>query len=159
MPRSPVWVSLIRQVVRKAVLFLQEEWHGSFHLESSRLAMAGMYLVPIICSVLSHGLLFWSMAQADDRKEMTRATIKCIVIDVFFIALTVLYWLFVEAGWRPALLMIGCSVLLGPGAGICIGWIYREQNGDPDRSVTVVAVGGRASSREGSPSEETPLLR
>ncbi|KAK0638604.1 hypothetical protein B0T16DRAFT_462368 [Cercophora newfieldiana] len=155
----PVWVSLIRQAVRKIVLLLHtERWHATFHLESSNIALVGMYAVPIACSVLSHGLLLWSLAHADDRKEMTRATIKCIVIDIFFVALTVLYWLFVEAGWRPAALMVVTSALLGPGAGICIGWIYRETHVDPDRSVTVVAVG--ASGEEGNnPSEETPLLR
>jgi hypothetical protein len=98
------------------------------------------------------------LARGDDRKEMTRATIKCIVINIFFVALTVLYWLFVKAGWRPAALMVATSVVLGPGAGICIGWTYRETHVDPDRSVTVMAVG--ASGEEGgNPSEETPLLR
>lgn len=155
----PVWVSLIRQGVRKLVLSLHtERWHATFHLESSRTALVGMYALPIVCSVVSHGLLLWSLfAQADDRKEMTRATVKCIVINIFFVVLTVLYWLFVEAGWRPAAVMVLASVLLGPGAGICIGWIYRETHVDPDRSVTVVAVG--ASGGEGTPSEETPLLR
>jgi len=155
----PVWVSLIRQAVRKAILtWHTERWHATFHLESSRVALVGMYALPIAVSVLSHGLLLWSVfARGDDRREMTRATVKCIVINIFFVALTVLYWLFVEAGWRPAVLMVGTSVVLGPGAGICIGWIYRETHVDPDRSVTVVAVG--ASGGEGeTPGEETPLL-
>ncbi|KAK0614572.1 hypothetical protein B0T14DRAFT_499810 [Immersiella caudata] len=154
----PVWVSLIRQAVRRVVLALHtERWHATFHLESSKVALVGMYAVPILCSVVSHGLMVWSLARGDDRKEMTRATIKCVVINIFFVGLTVLYWLFVEAGWRPAALMVVASVVLGPGAGICIGWIYRETHVDPDRSVTVVAVG--ASGDEGGPSEETPLLR
>ncbi|KAK0716217.1 hypothetical protein B0H67DRAFT_645863 [Lasiosphaeris hirsuta] len=154
----PVWVSLIRQGLRRAVLALKRHWHGTFHLESNKAALIGMYAVPILCSVLSQGLLIWSLTQRDDRKEMTRATTKFIVIDVFFIGLTVLYWVLVEAGWRVTAVMVGAAVVLGPGAGVCIGWIYRESTVDPDRSVTVVAVGGR-SSGEATPSEETPLLR
>lgn len=156
----PVWVSLIRQAVRRGMLALEERWHSTFHLESNPGAMVGMYAVPIACSVLAHVWLLWSLlAGADDRREMTRATIKCIVIDLFFISLTVLYWVGVEAGWRVAAVMTGVSVVLGPGAGVCIGWIYREAAVDPDRSVTVVAVGGRTTPEGDGPGEETPLLR
>ncbi|KAK5655680.1 hypothetical protein OQA88_5613 [Cercophora sp. LCS_1] len=154
----PLWVSGIRKLVRRAIVWWQEEWHVSFHLESSRLAMVGMYAVPLVCSIASHAVLIWSLTQRDDRKEMTRATLKFIVIDMFFIGLTVLYWLLVEAGWRVVLVMVGTSLVLGPGAGICVGWVYREASVDPDRSVTVVAVGAQPSSGEGA-SEETPLLR
>jgi hypothetical protein len=155
----PVWVSLVRQAVRRLALAVREGWHVSLHLESNRLALLGMYAVPIACSVLSHGLFIWSLTQPDDRKEMTRATLKFITIDAFFVGLTVLYWILVEAGWRVALVMMGWSMVLGPGAGICIGWIYREQTVDPDRSVTVVAVGARRNSEDAGPSEDTPLLR
>ncbi|KAK3937446.1 hypothetical protein QBC46DRAFT_392679 [Diplogelasinospora grovesii] len=164
----PVWVSLLRQAVREIILVLLRDdeswWHTSIHLESNRLALAAMYAVPIVCSVLSHGLLIWSLlAQADDRKEMTRATLKFIVIDVFYIGLTVLYWIFVEAGCKVALITLGAGVVLGPGAGLCIGFICRENTINPHQSVTVVAVGSRRSSgglEQGSPpSEESPLLR
>ncbi len=86
---------------------------------------------------------------------MTRATIKFIEIDFAFIAATALYWLFVEAGWRVALIMVVISVILGPGAGVCAGWIFREKHfgfiseaapeGAFDEDATVVG-------------EETPLL-
>ncbi|KAK3905514.1 hypothetical protein C8A05DRAFT_30679 [Staphylotrichum tortipilum] len=155
----PIWVSLMRQAVRRLALLTRAAWDGSLHLESSRLAMLGMYAVPISCSVLAHAHFLWSLTQPDDRKEMTRSTLKFITIDAFFVGLTVLYWILVEAGWRVALVMVGASVVLGPGAGICIGWIYREQTVDPDRSVTVVAVGSRRASQDADPSEETPLLR
>ena len=177
----PLWVSLIRQAVHALIVVLptrflpaafapenhEEPTPRSFHLESNPPALAAVYLLPIICSALSHIYFIWSLFQTDDRKEMTRATMKFIVIDMFFIGITALYWLFVEAGWRVTLVMIGASVILGPGAGVCLGWVYRESVVDPDRSVTVVAVGARSESerrgsrdRDGSPaSEETPLLR
>lgn len=176
----PVWVSLIRQAVHRIIITVPARYLPSaftatsesdgttttkpFHLESNPLALAIMYSLPILASILSHGYFLYSLSQTDDRKEMTRATIRFIVIDVFFIGLTTLYWIFVEAGWRVTAVMIGASLVLGPGAGICIGWIYRESKVDPDRSVTVVAVGARRGSgqRDGSSSpasEETPLLR
>ena len=154
----PLWVSLVRQGARAAVVRVQKErLGGSLHLESDRLWTVAMYAVPVVCSVLAHGLLIFSLiTQKDDRKEMTRATIKFIEIDAAFIGLTVLYWLLVEAGWRVALVMLVTSIVLGPGAGVCLAWVYRETMVDPDRSVTVVAVGARS---EAGPSEETPLLR
>ncbi|KAK4239510.1 hypothetical protein C8A03DRAFT_32366 [Achaetomium macrosporum] len=155
----PVWVSLVRRAVRRVVLFVREEWSVSLHLESNRVALLAVYLMPIACSVLAHAHWIWTMSLPDDRKEMTRATLKFITIDAFFVGLTVLYWIFIEAGWRVALVTMGASVLLGPGAGVCIGWIYREQTVDPDKGVTVVVVGAQRDSDNASPSEETPLLR
>ncbi len=112
--------------------------------------------MPILVSVAAHVFFIWSLVRPDDRKEMTRATVKFIEIDAALILLTVLYWLFVEAGWKVSLVMIAASLTLGPGAGVCVAWICREGQIDPDRSVTCVAVGSRESL---DPSEETPLLR
>jgi hypothetical protein len=67
-----------------------------------------------------------------------------------------LYWLFIEAGWKVALVMVVTSAILGPGAGICVGWIYREQHVDLDGRTPAVAVG---VTRHDQPSEESPLLR
>ncbi|KAG7288429.1 hypothetical protein NEMBOFW57_004780 [Staphylotrichum longicolle] len=155
----PVWVSLVRQAVRRVALLARERWSGSLHLESNRLALLGVYAVPIVCSILAQAHLIWTLTQPEDRKEMTRSTLKTITIEAVFVLLTVLYWILVEAGWRVALVMLVTSFVLGPGAGICVGWIYREQTVDPDRSVTVVAVGSRRASEDADPSEETPLLR
>lgn len=155
----PVWVSLVRRVVRACAVRLDFERLGtSLHLEASRAWTCATYAVPVLCSVLAHGLMIWSLAAGrDDRKEMTRAATTFIAIDAGFLALTVLYWLFVEAGWRAALVMLLASVVLGPGAGVCLAWVYREAKVDPDQSVTVVAVGARAPHAD--PLEETPLLR
>jgi hypothetical protein len=158
----PVWVSIIRQTVRRLVLFLGRDprWHDSLHLESSRCGLLAVYAVPIICSVLAQAHFLWTLTQADDRREMTRSALKFITIDAFFVGLTVLYWILVEAGWRTALVVAVASLILGPGAGICIGWIDRERSVDPDHSATiVVAVGARRDSEDLGPSEETPLLR
>ncbi|KAK4113673.1 hypothetical protein N656DRAFT_796911 [Canariomyces notabilis] len=175
----PVWVSLTRRLVRLAATSNKLKWNQaqdqdqdqhqttawqeSMHLASSPRTLVGIYLLPIVCSVLAHGwLVVHVLRQADDRREMARAMTKFVIINVFFIGLTVLYWVLVEAGWRGAVLTAVASAVLGPGAGVCVGWIYREKVVvDSGRgSVTVVAVGSRRGSRESEgPSENTPLLR
>ncbi|KAK2059085.1 hypothetical protein LY76DRAFT_33928 [Colletotrichum caudatum] len=158
----PVWVSLIRQAVRWAVLRLQKRQHRTFHLESHTVSLLLVYIVPILCSAVSHVYLIWSLFQWDDRKEMTRATIKFVEIDMFFIGLTVLYWLFVEAGWKVPLVAVLTAVPLGPGAGVCIAWIYRDaQIRDHFKHWLSDVVGSEDGGEEGrSPAgEETPLLR
>jgi hypothetical protein len=154
----PVLVSAVRQVVR-AGLWLLRARGGSVHFESYRAALAVMYAGPVVCSVAAHAFLIWSLvAGADDRREMTRSTLKFIEVDVAFIAATVLYWLFVEAGWRVAVVMVATSIVLGPGAGLCVGWIWRESFINDEPHVTVVAVGSQEDDIEGEASEETPLL-
>ncbi|KAH8880541.1 hypothetical protein GQ53DRAFT_533609 [Thozetella sp. PMI_491] len=151
----PVWVSLVRVTVRFIITTLSKEGIDTVHLESRRVAIVVVYALPVLASVAAHAFLIYSLVTTDDRKEMTRATTKFIEIDAALIGLTVLYWLLVEAGRKVALAMIVASVFLGPGAGACIAWVYREGKIDPDRSVTCVAVGSREG-REAS--EETPLL-
>lgn len=175
---SPVYVTLIRRAVRALVPRFKrvlEETSStrevqSLHLESHRVSLALVYAAPVICSALSHGLLLWHVAaRKDDRLMMTRKTLGFIVIDVVFTGLTVLYWLLVETGWRVVVVMLGVSALLGPGAGICAGWVYREGYWHElfGRGLGSER-GSRSSSRRGSEQrgegelgavgEQTPLL-
>ncbi|KAL1902404.1 hypothetical protein Sste5346_001384 [Sporothrix stenoceras] len=157
----PVYVSLIRQGVRFAIRSVGQHRPGrTLHLESHKPALLAVYAVPILCSVLSHGLVLWGFLtnQPDDRQELTRSTLRFIEIDLFFIVLTVLYWILVEAGWRVVGVVLGASLLLGPGAGLCIGWIYREhQLGFVDDDEHNVA--GDEGEGAAAPDEQTPLLR
>ncbi|KAL0943243.1 corticosteroid-binding protein [Colletotrichum truncatum] len=158
----PVWVSIIRQAVRWAVLRLQKRQHRSFHLESHTVSLLLVYLVPMVCSIVSHVFLIWSLFEKDDRKEMTRATVKFIEIDATFIGLTVLYWLFVEAGWKVAAVTVAAAIPLGPGAGICVGWIYRDgEIREHLKHWLSREPSGQNNSEEGrtATDEETPLLR
>jgi hypothetical protein len=155
----PLYVSFIRQVVRFLLVRIQKHEHKSLHLESHYRYLVVMYFVPVACSFLSHGLLIWSLFRPDDRKEMTRATVKFIEIDVAFIGLTVLYWLFVEAGWKVTFVMVAVSLVLGPGAGLCIGWIYRETAVYHGLSEDEDEEAGTDEGRGQAADEETPLLR
>ncbi|CCF41066.1 hypothetical protein CH063_02505 [Colletotrichum higginsianum] len=157
----PIWVSLVRQGVRWIVLRLQRRQHRSFHLESHTVSLLLVYIVPILCSAVSHVYLIWSLFQWDDRKEMTRSTIKFVEIDAFFIGLTVLYWIFVETGWRVPLVAVLVAVPLGPGAGVCIAWIYRDTQIREHLKhwLSDIVSSGEANEEGRAPAdEETPLL-
>ncbi|OLN89007.1 hypothetical protein CCHL11_06052 [Colletotrichum chlorophyti] len=158
----PIWVSLLRQAVRWVVLRFQRRQRRSFHLESHTVSLLLVYLVPVVCSIVSHILLIWSLFQWDDRKEMTRATIKFVEIDMAFIGLTVLYWLFVETGWKVPLVAVLAAIPLGPGAGICIAWIYRDSEIREHLKNWFSSNPTGPENNEGSrpaTDEETPLLR
>ncbi|KAK2001042.1 hypothetical protein LX36DRAFT_571090 [Colletotrichum falcatum] len=159
----PVWVSLIRQAVRWVVLRLQarRRRRRTFDLESHTVSLLLVYVVPILCSAVSHVYLIWSLFQWDDRKEMTRSTIKFVEIDMFFIGLTVLYWLFVETGWKVPLVAVLAAVPLGPGAGVCIAWIYRDAQIREHFKHWLSEVAGSVDAGEEGrdpAGEETPLL-
>ncbi|CAK7216910.1 hypothetical protein SCUCBS95973_002973 [Sporothrix curviconia] len=162
----PVYVSLLRQGVRFLVKrAIRSHSTRTLYLESHTPSLLAVYAVPLALSLASHGLAVWSLLthQPDDRQEMTRSVLRFIEIDFFFIVLTVLYWILVEAGWRVVAVVLATSVLLGPGAGLCLGWIFREKQlgladglgADEEAEVEVEVEGeDRAAA-----SEETPLLR
>ncbi|CAK7225295.1 hypothetical protein SBRCBS47491_005838 [Sporothrix bragantina] len=157
----PVYVSLIRQGVRFLVKrAIHSHSTRTLYLESHTPSLLAVYAVPLLLSLASHGIVVWSLltSQPDDRQEMTRSVLRFIEIDFFFIVLTVLYWILVEAGWRVVAVVLATSVVLGPGAGLCLGWIFREKQ-------LGLAEGPEDEEGEGegedplAPDEESPLLR
>jgi hypothetical protein len=153
----PVYVSLVRQGVRRIIENIRRVGPTSIHHESHWQCVALLYTLPIVLSVAAHLFVLWNLAQDDDRKDMTKLTVSFIEIDFQFIAWTVLYWVFVEAGWQVPLSMIAISILAGPGAGTCLGWLYRERlvkngfGGLVDES--------SVDDDEGLLGEDAPLLR
>jgi hypothetical protein len=151
---SPIYVSLIRKAVR-VLLRLTRSQLRSLHLESNKVSLAMVYGAPVLCSVLSQAVLLWNViARKDDRQEMTRSTMRFVEVDITFVGLTVLYWLFVEVGWRTVGVMLLSSLVLGPGAGVCAGWIYRERWWFK----ALEGVRREAEEASGQVDEETPLL-
>ncbi|EHK25924.1 uncharacterized protein TRIVIDRAFT_176263 [Trichoderma virens Gv29-8] len=149
----PLYVSLVRQGVRYIVERIRRVSPTSIHHESHWQCVALVYALPIVLSVAAHIFVLWNLAQGDDRKKMTKLTVSFIEIDIQFIAWTVLYWVFVEAGWRVPLSMIATSILAGPGAGTIFGWLYRERlvkNGFADLFSII--------EDEDNAAEERPLL-
>lgn len=151
----PFWVALVRHAVKLVAINLIRD-PEPYYIESHKAPLIALYAIPVVCSVLAHGLLIWNIFSSDDRREMTRATIKFIEIDVSIIGVTVLYWLLVEAGVIVTLAMIVVSILLGPGAGLCGAWVLREKAIEryPCRAEAT-----SNSTHVGVDSEETPLLR
>lgn len=123
----PAYVSLVRQGVRYIIQRIRRVGPTDIHHESHWQSVALVYTLPIILSIAAHLFVLWNLAQRDDRKELTKLTVSFIEIDFQFIAWTVLYWVFVEAGWQVPLSMIAISILAGPGAGTCLGWLHRER--------------------------------
>ncbi|KAL7945362.1 hypothetical protein V8C42DRAFT_322915 [Trichoderma barbatum] len=123
----PLYVSLVRQGVRYVVERIRRVSPTSIHHESHWQSVALVYALPVVLSVAAHVFVIWNLAQDDDRKKMTKLTVSFIEIDFQFIAWTVLYWVFVEAGWKVPLSMVAISAIAGPGAGTCLGWLYRER--------------------------------
>ncbi|KAJ9139418.1 Corticosteroid-binding protein [Pleurostoma richardsiae] len=171
----PLWVLLVRIALRTALIRLSPRLGVAHHLESHPPSLAAVYALPVVLSTAAHVFFLWSLLfGADDRREMTRSALRFFEIDAFFVALTVLYWVAVEAGLEVAGVVLAFSILLGPGAGICIGWYVREQalggaGAGPPPVVSGAAGGdeGRLGAVEngadgganGEPGEETPLLR
>ncbi|KAL7922544.1 hypothetical protein ACQKWADRAFT_292748 [Trichoderma austrokoningii] len=150
----PAYVSLVRQGVRYIIQRIRRVGPTDIHHESHWQSVALVYTLPVVLSVAAHLFVLWNLAQRDDRKELTRLTVSFIEIDFQFIAWTVLYWVFVEAGWRVPLSMIAISILAGPGAGTCLGWLHRER-------VLKNGFGGLSDEAgdERGIGEEEPLLR
>ncbi|ROT34592.1 hypothetical protein SODALDRAFT_329702 [Sodiomyces alkalinus F11] len=143
-------------------------------LEANRLGLALVYALPVLLSLLAHVFWIWSLTRRDDRKQMTRAVVDFLQLDAAFMLITSLYWLFVETGWKLFLYVVASSVVLGPGAGLCIGWILREKaiRAGFDEDAALVRQRGREGSLQGEEGqdrqvtghdepagEETPLLR
>ncbi|KAG6105461.1 hypothetical protein E4U31_001417 [Claviceps sp. LM219 group G6] len=168
----PVYVSLLRQVTRYILSKMARfRVASSCHLESHTRGVLCVYALPVLASVLAHGFfLVARLTQPDDRKELTRSTVRFIEIDYEYIGLTLLYWVFVEVGWRTPLVIAGSSVFLGPGAGTALGWLYREKLLTSDMDLRRLGSGGDADEERGrggggdgggngEADEQTPLVQ
>ncbi|KAK3185854.1 hypothetical protein K4F52_005308 [Lecanicillium sp. MT-2017a] len=153
----PLYVSVVRQAVRWGI---QRIWASTaernVHLETNRRSMAAVYAIPLISSLLSHGGFIWNLTRPDDRKELTRSTVSFIEIDFAFIGATILYWVFVEVGWKVPLSMVGVSAIFGPGAGTLAGWILRERV--IQRELAHLLIDDTERDADAEPSEQTPLI-
>ncbi|KAJ1329780.1 hypothetical protein MN608_06516 [Microdochium nivale] len=124
----PVLVALVRTAVTAVHIKYSKKDNGPFSMESRRVSVFAVYALPVLFSVLTHAFFIVNLFADDDRKEMTRSTLKFIEIDRLIIGASVLYWIVVESGLAPLAVMICVSVLFGTGAGLCQTWIMREKS-------------------------------
>jgi hypothetical protein len=166
----PVWTSLLRKVIRVVLTQFQDEtWTATLHLSSSSLNLVAVYALPVLLSVVAHVFLLYNVTtKRDDSQEMTRSTLRFILIDLAGLVAGVLYWVLVEAGWMAAVIFAVGTLLAGPGAGVSLAWGWREiggewksfERGEGTRAVAVGStVGSPTEERGNAVDEETPLLR
>ncbi|KAI1429640.1 hypothetical protein F5Y12DRAFT_415191 [Xylaria sp. FL1777] len=122
----PLWVAVAHWIVKFAAVKLLRD-NEPRYLESHPPSIAAVYALPFVASLLTHALFIWSLFCKDGSREMTKMALKFIRIDVIYLAATVLYWVFIESGLIPAVLLVVFSVILGPGAALCLTWFVREK--------------------------------
>ncbi|KAI1158352.1 hypothetical protein F5B18DRAFT_641275 [Nemania serpens] len=153
----PLWVATVYRAVKLIAVKLLRD-NGPLYLESHLPSVTMVYALPFIASLLAHAFFIWSLFCEDHSRQMTRTILKFIQIDFAFMGATVLYWVLVEAGVIPAVLMVAFSVFLGPGAALCVTWLIRE------RTICAFAVEDEEVFDEESDGddstvhEETPLI-
>ncbi|KAI3335148.1 hypothetical protein F4824DRAFT_465946 [Ustulina deusta] len=154
----PLWVAVVHLVVKFAAVKLLKN-NGPLYLESHPSSITLVYALPFAASLLAHALFIWNLFCKDDSRQMTHTALKFIRIDFIFIVATVVYWVFVESGIIPAVLMVVFSAFLGPGAALCLTWFVRE------KAICAFAVSGEEyesdEETDGDDStvhEDTPLL-
>ncbi|KOS17216.1 hypothetical protein ESCO_005936 [Escovopsis weberi] len=155
----PAYITLVQRGARLAVQRFQRAGPTSVLLERHWQAVALVYLLPAVLSVAGSVLFWWHLlARPDDRRKMTLLTASFLEINATAVAVAVLYWLFVEAGWRLPVFVVAASCVLGPGGGLCLGWLYRERllrhGFGPRRGGD-----GADDDERGAAYEDTPLLR
>ena len=155
----PLWVGIIRYIVEyigvRSVTELQIT-----QLESKPVALAAVYALPVITSIVAQVLFFWSATLRDDRKEMTRSTLKFIEIDFLLIGATILYWVLVEGGVLAAAALAIVSLVLGPGAGLSVAWYLREKAiVNYDDGLQTEDIEPQREANDADATEETPLIQ
>ncbi|KAI1178536.1 hypothetical protein F4777DRAFT_100718 [Nemania sp. FL0916] len=123
----PLWVAVVNRAVKFIAAKFLKDVDEPLYVDSHPPSVTLIYALPFIASLLAHALFIWNFFCKNDSRQMTRTALKFINIDFSFVAATVLYWVFVEAGVVPAVLMVVFSVFVGPGAALCLTWLVREK--------------------------------
>lgn len=131
----PLWTSLAHRLL---LLLL-------FPLNPGRLrSKTAAFALPILASALAHVALlfhlFSSPAAAAPLPTTTQAAIRLLELDHAAIYLAALYWILLEAGIRAVLAALTTTVLLGPGAGLCVGWLYRAEEQEEEEEPTTTTM-------------------
>lgn len=110
----PIWIGSIRRLIRTKVQ------HSCFSYETT--ICAG----PVGFSAVLHAWWLYDLFKGTDgQSPMTQSTLAAHMIDAYYMYAAALYWLFVDAGFKAVGVAALVSVIFGPGAGICLGWLYR----------------------------------
>jgi hypothetical protein len=94
-----------------------------------------LFSVPTLSSLISHfslviySILRLSLPQRGDvpTPQLTKSALQILALNFITIYITFIYWLYVEGGVRGAASALRWTLIAGPGAGVCHGWIAREE--------------------------------
>ncbi|KAK0190690.1 hypothetical protein F5146DRAFT_1045351 [Armillaria mellea] len=126
----PVYVAILRYISRAVLLRTAPHLCvNHIHAESNNVKLLYVYGAPSVLSLLTHLLYLWHTLAPSSGVPTpeVQAALHVLVVDFWAVALTMLYWLWFEGGIRPAITALLASLIAGPGAGICVGWIMREE--------------------------------
>lgn len=119
------------QAISKVLTMLQAERSGK---KVQRILLG----IPAMISLLSHiSLLVFVFSSRwlvpinpqphDLFEDFTSSSIRLLAINYGTVYVTVIYWLYIEGGITSMLSALKWTFLAGSGAGVCSGWVVREQ--------------------------------
>ncbi|KAK0243036.1 hypothetical protein EDD85DRAFT_313709 [Armillaria nabsnona] len=126
----PVYVAILRYISRTVLLrTVPHLCVNNIHVESDNVELLYVYGAPSVVSLLTHLLYVWHavVPSSGVPDPQVHAALHVLVMDFWAIVLTMLYRLWFEGGIRLATTALSASLIAGPGAGICVGWIMREE--------------------------------
>jgi hypothetical protein len=139
----PVYVSvllrLLNTVINKSGLTLSsiDTTPNTSSSSAGHHGKSSLYLfsVPTLSSLISHlslviyPILHLSLQRRGDvpDPQLTKSALQILALNFITIYITFIYWLYVEGGVRSAASALRWTLIAGPGAGVCHGWIAREE--------------------------------
>lgn len=135
----PLWVTLIKSLLHPLTSFLITSQSKNINKEL-------LFIPPIIASTIAHIIFLFfitttststitdpSIYSGDDASasaSASTATLLLLEIDHAAIYLTTLYWIYIQFNTNiiSVLVTLVATIAIGPGAAICVGWLYNNQN-------------------------------
>lgn len=116
----PLWISLAQRLLTQ------------LPLPGITANKAAFYAPALLASTLAHAALLLTLTStsASTTLPRTRSAMLLLELDHAAIFLAVLYWLHRETGGaqRSVARVVAVSLVLGPGAGVCVGWMYCDSD-------------------------------
>ncbi|KAI1339408.1 hypothetical protein F5Y15DRAFT_382451 [Xylariaceae sp. FL0016] len=114
-------------IIGSLALKLVPDGQGFRHAESHWGSSARLYSIPILLSLSAHVYLVSCWLTTSEEGWAELPAVKLMVTNFWTICATYLYWIFIESSPATAVLTVLTAILAGPGAGVSIGWVLKEQ--------------------------------
>lgn len=117
---------------------------STFGLRATTTNPLVFYAIPILASTLSHAAILFLPSQDAPASSAGAAALRFLRLDHTIIYITVLYWIAASSSTSrisssgksiPSILVtIATTAVLGPGAGICAGWMMHSGGADSSKA-------------------------